>query len=60
MFKHSDTWSVWCLEYIKMPADVVAIFADNSSDYPFKQSNFFLKKVSNKLHGEASNMSKTT
>ena len=38
-FKHSDTSSIWCLEYIKMPLDVGATLADSSSDYPFKQSN---------------------
>ena len=38
-FKHSDTSSFWRLEYIKIPADVGARFADSSSDYPFKQSN---------------------
>ena len=43
---HSDTYSVWCLEYIKIPADVGATFAYSSSDNPFKQSNI-LKKVSN-------------
>ena len=36
---NSDTSSVWCLDYIKIPADVGATFADNSSDYPYIQSN---------------------
>ena len=40
-FKHSHTY-VWCLEYIKLPTDVGATFADSSSDYPFKQSNIFI------------------
>ena len=31
--------TVWCLEYIMVPADVEATFADNSSDYPVKQRN---------------------
>ena len=43
-FKRSDTSSVWCLEYIKTPADVEVTFADSSSNYPFKQSNMFKKK----------------
>ena len=39
-FKHSDTFfSVWCIEYIKILADLGATFADSSSYYPFKQSN---------------------
>ena len=36
--KHSDTSSVCCLEYINIPADVAATFANSKSDYPFKQN----------------------
>ena len=39
-FKHSDASSVWCLEYIKIPANVGATF-------PFKQSNIKKKSVIN-------------
>ena len=38
-FEHRDTSSGWCLEYIKITADVGPIFADSSFDYPFKHSN---------------------